>query len=305
MNLHKGSVCSLVLTVCALAAAFAPGTASLAQEQAKPGDKLTRLRNERLAVAREIAKHVAEAFKNGTITIDEVLEANRMVLAAELAVCDSNKARIAVLEKQVGEAKKREDIAFQRAKTGQAPERAALKARADSLQVEIALEQARTAPVGQAPDTSVDAVALAQSQVAVKQAAVKVADVQRKTAVARLSVTKGELAETQAWERFREKQLKRMQDLFSTGTIVERLVDEVRARWEAAKAKRTFAEGKILECESQVALEQARVEMAQAEADHAKLRLKQLQAPKAESSRQQIFWIDPATGNQYFVGASH
>jgi multidrug resistance efflux pump len=127
----------------------------------------------------------------------------------------------------------------------------------------------------------------------------------RKTAVAKLSVAKGELAETQALEKYAEAHVKRMEDLFKLSSIEERLVDEQRAKWEAAKARRAFATGKILECEAQVALEQARVEMAQAKTDHAKLRLKRLQAPKRESSRQRSFWIDPATGNQYFVGAPH
>jgi hypothetical protein len=301
MKTPMNSIRSLVLAFCALMAGLAPATVSLAQEQARPGDKLATLLNERLAVARQIAKAVNESFKNRSATVDELLEASRLVLGAELALCDSNKARIAVLEKYATEAKKREAIAMQIFKTGQGTERLALKARADRLQAEIAIEKARAAVVGQAPQPAGAAVALAQSQVAIQQAAVKVADAQRKTAVARRAVVKGELAEALALEKFAEKQARRMQTLLEAKSIEVQLADEQLAKWEAAKARRASVEGKVLACEAQEALEQARVERAQAEADHARLRLKQLQAPLRESSRLD-FWIDPGTGDQYFVG---
>src|SRR5262245_2409386 len=151
---------------------------------AATGTKQKELRKERLAVVRAIAKLATEAYKAGTGTYDEVQEATRTVLQAELEQCDSDKDRVAVLEKFAAEARKREEHAGQVSKTGQAPIRTALKAKADRLQAEIALEQAKANAAGQTRPGRNDQVGLAEKQVAIKRAALKVAEAQKKIAVA-------------------------------------------------------------------------------------------------------------------------
>jgi hypothetical protein len=250
-----------------------------AQEPAKPEAtqaKLQELLKERLATVREIAKLTMAAYKTLAIPYDEVREATRMLLEAELEQCDSDKARIAVLEKFVVEAKKLEEQTGQLSKTGQAPTRTALKAKADRLQIEIALEQAKAKAAGRTSFDLRDHVALAENQLAIKRAAVKVAEAQKKMAIAKLTSARALVAKAQAAESLAEKQLKRFEELVKLNAVTADLADERRAHWEAAKARRTTADGKVLEAEAHVALEQARVEMARLEVEDAELRLKQL-----------------------------
>lgn len=240
------------------------------------GTKQEELVKERLAVLREIAKLSTEAYKSGTRSYAEVREATRMVLQAELEQCNSDKDRIAVLEKWVAEAKKMEEHAGQLSKTGQVPIATALKAKADRLQAEIALEQAKAKAGGQTGIELNDQVALAEKQVAIKRAAVKVAEAQKKMAVAKIASLRAQVVEAQASESFAEKQVKRFEELVNQQAVTSALVDERRTQWAAAKARRTAAEGKVVESEAQVLLEEARAELAQLEVGEAELRLKQL-----------------------------
>jgi hypothetical protein len=287
MFIPKPRLEALVTASLPLLLALSLGVATIAphsaygQEPGKAeakGGKLNDLLKERLEVARENARMTMEAFKTLSVAVDEVREANRLLVRAELDACDSDKARIAVLEKAVAEARNLEDIMTRFTKAGQAPVRHALRARADRLQAEIALERAKARPAGGAALDARDAVALAESEVAIKRAAVKIAATQEKIALAKLANAKTQLESAEKWESYRALVFKRMADLFKQGSLEERLVDEKREQWEAAKAQRKTSEGKITEYEAHVALERARVEMAQAEAQHAELRLKQLKA---------------------------
>jgi hypothetical protein len=249
------------------------------QEPAQPeakGAKQKELLREHLAVVREIAKLSTDAYKAGAGSYDEVREATRMVLQAELEQCDSDKDRIAVLEKFVAEAKKMEEHAARLSKTGQAPMRTALKAKANRLQAEIGLEQAKTKGAGQTSLELPDQVARAEKLVAIKRAAVKVAEAQKRTAVAKLGSVRAHVAETRAAETLAEKQVKRFGELVKQQAVPTELVDERRTQWDAAKARRTAAEGKLAEAEAQVLLEEARVELAQLEVGEAELGLKHL-----------------------------
>src|SRR5262249_10106033 len=127
-----------------------------------PPSKQDELRKERLAVVRDIARLAAEAYKTGGGSYDSVREATRMVFAAELELCTTDKERIAVIEKAVAEAKKWEDIVAQVVKAGQVPATAGLKAKADRLQVEIALEGLRARAGAQAAPPGSAQVALAE-----------------------------------------------------------------------------------------------------------------------------------------------
>jgi hypothetical protein len=112
------------------------------QAEAK-SPKLKELLKERLTALREIARLTTLAAKSGTAPYEQVLEATRRLLGAELERCDTDKEWVTVLEKFVGEAKKHEEYAAHLSRTGQAPARIALQAKADRLQAEIFLERAR------------------------------------------------------------------------------------------------------------------------------------------------------------------
>src|SRR5262245_36714594 len=64
----------------------------------KPG-RLKKLLEERLATTSEFVKQATERVKTGTASAEELAEATRMALDAELDLCNSDKERIAVLVK--------------------------------------------------------------------------------------------------------------------------------------------------------------------------------------------------------------
>jgi hypothetical protein len=245
--------------------------------------KLKELQKERLATTREFARLVGQRFKNRDGTLEEMMEATRILLEAELDVCDSDKERIAILEKFLGAARENERIATNLNKAGQGRESTALKAKTDRLQVEIALERAKVKPAvkpaeGNAAQDLHDDVALAEKQVAIKRAAVKVVEAQEKVATDKLATMKSLVVEARSFESYHEKQVKRLEELAKVNSVEERVVDERRAQWEAVKARRVTAERNVSEWESQVAVEQARVELARLEFEQAELRMRQLKA---------------------------
>src|SRR5947207_848326 len=83
------------------------------QDSAKPeakADKQKALLTERLAILRDLVRLSTAAYKTAGGSYEEVSEATRRMLQAELELCASDKERIAVLEKLVAEAKTVEDI---------------------------------------------------------------------------------------------------------------------------------------------------------------------------------------------------
>jgi multidrug efflux pump subunit AcrA (membrane-fusion protein) len=105
--------------------------------------KLKELQKERLAATRDFAKQVKERVKNGNGTLEDLIEPTRMLLEAELDLCDSDKERIAVLEKILAEAKYTERLAAGFASKGQGRQSTADMAKAERLRFEIALERAK------------------------------------------------------------------------------------------------------------------------------------------------------------------
>jgi multidrug resistance efflux pump len=274
-----------VLIAVAVVSWFLGNPRSGAEDPAQPGPKragLKELQEERLETVRQIAKLTTEAFKAGTGSYEEVREATRLVLDAELEQCDTDKARVTVLEKFVDEAKKQEEHVARLTRAGLAPPRAGLKAKADRLQAEIALERMRVKAAGPTAVGPHDQPALAEKQVAIKRAAVKVAEAQKKIAVARLTSVRAQLAEAQAAESLAAKQAKRFEDLLKQHAVDSRLVDEHRAQWDSARARLTAAEGTVAGGEAQVALEQARVDLAQSELEAAELRVKHPRASQEQ-----------------------
>lgn len=274
---HSALTWMLLLGVLASSVSLAPERVD-AQESAKPASKVQELLKERLATIREMSGLVVQRFKNNQGSFEEVRDANRMLLDAELALCQTNQDRVAVLEKFIVEAKNLEKITDRASKTGQGRASAALMAKADRLQAEIALERAQSKAIGSTGVDSKNQIALAEKQVDVKRAAVKVAEAQKLKAVAELASIKSQLVESQAAESLAEKQLVRFEELARLKSVEESLVEEGRLKLNAAKARRATVEGKIAESETQVLLEQARVERAQLEAEESGLRLKQLKS---------------------------
>jgi multidrug resistance efflux pump len=105
--------------------------------------KLKELQQERLMTARELVKQETARFQNGLGLVDEVLESTRTLADAELEVCESNKERVAALEKILAIVKDTERIAAGSAQKGLRPQSGALRAKAERLRVEIALERAK------------------------------------------------------------------------------------------------------------------------------------------------------------------
>ncbi|MBI2805529.1 MAG: hypothetical protein HYX68_11180 [Planctomycetes bacterium] len=111
---------------------------------AQPEDSpVKKLLKERLTILREIAVSAEKDFRGGAEQYKGVLEAKRAALMGELDLSDTDKERIAILEKIVALAKMQEEHAVKLVKGGQIPKRDALKATVSRLEAEIALERAK------------------------------------------------------------------------------------------------------------------------------------------------------------------
>jgi hypothetical protein len=278
----------LLLTAVAVFAwlILSPGhSPTVGQEPAKPqdqGTKIKDLQKEWLNVLQAMVKEEQARAKNAQSLPEEVITATRMLAEAGLEASESDKARVTALEKILVMAQDTEKLAVSLAKTGQGREGTALKAKAERLRFEIALERAKTKAAAKPAEGDASQVVrrglltLAEKQAAIKQAAVKVAEAQKAKAQASLGNIKAQVAQTKAAESYAEMQLQRFNDLFKTAAIEERLLDEQRVKVEAAKAKRVATEAQVSEAESQVAVEQARIVQAQLEFEEAQLKLEEL-----------------------------
>jgi outer membrane protein TolC len=105
--------------------------------------KIKELQKERLAVLKEAARFAKERMRNGQGTADELREAERMLLDAELDLCNNDKERVEILERHLAQAQEIEKMMDQLAKAGLLGTKSTLLAKADRLQVEIALARAK------------------------------------------------------------------------------------------------------------------------------------------------------------------
>jgi hypothetical protein len=257
-----------------------------AQEPAKPKDKASKLKEllqERLATIVEFEKQVSQRVKNNEGTLDELMEANRLAHEAALELCDSDKARVAVLESYLAKTKNTEAIGLRAAKTGQGRESTAIKAKAERLRVEIALERAKTKiaakPVeGSASQDVRDQAALAEKQAAIKRAAVRVIEAQKAKSQAGVTTLKAQLTQAKAAKSLAETQFERLKRLFDARSIEEGVLNEQRSKLESTNARWLAAISQIEEAEGQVFIDQARIVQAELEFEEAELRMKQLKA---------------------------
>ncbi|HEV3143994.1 MAG TPA: hypothetical protein VGZ47_08935 [Gemmataceae bacterium] len=280
----------ILIGVCAgcLALAASQSRADDPKPPASSESKIKDLQKERLAALRDMARLVGERFKNGSGTLEELREANRLVFRAELDLCGSDKERVEVLEKQLAEAKNLERSADQLVKLGgQLRTSSALLAKADRLQAEIDLERAKAKlaaapPKGNAALEINDEIALAEKRLAIRLAEVQMAEVQKKMALAKLTSAKAQYTQAEAAERYAEAQAKRMDELVAAKAVSAEIVNEQRAKKETATARKAAAAGFVEEAEGQIMLEQARVELAKKKVEEAELRCKLLKQQAGE-----------------------
>lgn len=123
---------------------FSPGDLPKAQAEQANDSKLKELLQAKLSILQEIASQRTKAHQGGHISFAQVYEANQAVRNAELDLCDTNKERVAVLEKMLADAKDYEGNLAQEVKAATVPTSALLKAKVSRLDVEIALERAKT-----------------------------------------------------------------------------------------------------------------------------------------------------------------
>ena len=278
----------LIASVLFAGAALLPGRSiTLGQEPANPRKAgIKELQQEWLNTLRSVAKQEAMRAKTGQGTAQEALASARMLAEAELEVCESDKGRVAVLERILAVARDMEQLAESLVKSGQAPVSTALRAKADRLRFQIALERAKAAAGAKPVDGGASVreksrrvqLALAEKQAAIKQAAVKVAEAQQAKAQAGVAIYKAQIVQARLAESSAEKQIQRFNALFKANAINERVLDEQREKAEAANISRHTAEAQVVEAECQVRIEQAKVEQAQFEFEEAQLRLEQRKA---------------------------
>jgi hypothetical protein len=273
----------LLIAVCATLGVLtaSPTWADDPKPPVKEDTNIKDLQKERLTTLKEMARLVRERLRSVQGTMEEIRNAERMVLDAELDLCATDKERVEVLEKHLVEAKNIEKMADQLYKAGQMRTDSALLAKAERLQVEIALARVKAKLAEQPPkgNTSQDwneQSALAEKQVAIKQAGVAVAEVQKKFAIASLSSVKNQYTEAQAAERYAEQQMKRVEQLATANAVSMEMVDELRAKCEAAKARKAATAGMVNQAEAQIMLEEARMEVARKKVEEAELRWKLL-----------------------------
>ena len=123
----------------------------MAQAEEAQDSKLKELLNEKLSILREVASQTIKAYEQGVLPAQayevipaaQVYEAKQAVHKAELDLCDTNKERVAVLEKMLIEAKDFEKSVKREVKSGGLGTIHALRAKVKRLDVEIALERAK------------------------------------------------------------------------------------------------------------------------------------------------------------------
>jgi len=111
-----------------------------AEESAK---KIKELQKERIATLKEVVDHSFTMFKNAQVSYEEVLEAQILLLNAELDATEKESDRIALYKKSLEALKSYEDVAKARAEAARGTATAVLKIKARRLEVEIHLEQAK------------------------------------------------------------------------------------------------------------------------------------------------------------------
>jgi outer membrane protein TolC len=129
-------------------------TPTTGQADSQPPDgagKAPRVRallKDKLATMREIVAWIEKSHQVGRASDEEVLQAKLAVLQAELELAESDRERVTVLEKVVAVQKEIETIVQTHFKAARAGQIDVLRAKANRLDAEIALERAKAKAAG-------------------------------------------------------------------------------------------------------------------------------------------------------------
>ena len=135
------------------------------------------------------------------------------------------------------------------------------------------------------------AAGVRQSQARVGTANARIKSAQADLAAATAEVTRSEAAakSASAWVRFRALQLKRMEALFQSRSIEEKLVDEAKEQYEASVETERSAIEAITTSKAKVAASAAKVEQANAELGEAQADVEVAQAELEKAEVQVAF----------------
>jgi beta-lactamase regulating signal transducer with metallopeptidase domain len=228
-------------------------------------DELEKLLKERYNVALNYVRNSYRRLQAGVEAPDNVSDAARRVVDAELALHPDPADEIHARERYLTFAKIIEARANGLAASGNMAREYADAARETRLNAEIQLLQAKRRwqadrKQNQAKVQSLEAdVRIAQAEVAAGQATVEQAGADLKRALASLA--------------FRKIQFDRLQSLYLTKAIDERLLEEARHERDAAEASIEGARAFVRAADAQLEIKNARLEKARSELAAAKATL--------------------------------
>jgi hypothetical protein len=213
---------------------------------------------------------------------------------AELELCETDQERVAVLQKILTIARDQETLAQNLVKSEHGTLGMALRAKAERLQAEIALERAKSKTVARLevrdPETSSQRsqVMLAEKTAALQRSAIDIAIARKEQAQANLAAVKAHADVAKSAALFAEKQVERFKELFQTKSIDALLLDEHRFKRDSALASRVEAEARVIEAERQVTIEQLQIEKAKLELDTVQTRLEALKGDLLKIEKEKL-----------------
>src|SRR5262245_44174296 len=134
----------LILSVaCTLAMAI---SAAIAADPPRTNDQILALAKERLTILTQLHELSLAAYRQGTTSLSEVLEAKQSLLSAKLDVCRTKEERLKVYEEMITIAEQTKDLTERLAQAAETPQYKVLQAKAHLLQARINLEREKAAP---------------------------------------------------------------------------------------------------------------------------------------------------------------
>ncbi len=107
------------------------------------GPRVGRRDGARVDILKKILADKETMFRAGRLPADALLKAKLELCAAELDLCESDKERVSIYERIVDLRRQVEHVLQKEFDAAAIPEANLLKARADRLEAEVALERAR------------------------------------------------------------------------------------------------------------------------------------------------------------------
>ncbi len=105
--------------------------------------KVKELRKERIATLKELVDQAVAGFRNARASYEEVVEAQTLLLKAEVDAAEKESERMTLYKKTVDVLKQAEGLANAQMQNGRGSPAAVLKIKARRLEVEILLERAK------------------------------------------------------------------------------------------------------------------------------------------------------------------